>query len=168
MRYLKKGFLILLLPLMAFTAIHKFYLTVTHIGYSEKDDALQITTRIFIDDLDKVLEARYGLKMNLDTESESPLADEYLEKYLRNKLVIELNGVVKEYAFLGKEYDTDMVVCYMEIPKIGLASLKTIQIQDEVLTDIFDEQQNVVHFNVKDVRKSVVLLKSNTKGMLNL
>jgi hypothetical protein len=153
---------------MAFTAAHKFYLTVTHIGYSEKDDALQITTRIFIDDLDKVLEARYGLKMNLDTESESPLANEYLEKYLRNKLVIELNGVIKDYTFLGKEYDTDMVVCYMEIPKIGIAKVKTIQIQDEVLTDIFDEQQNVVHFNVKDVRKSVVLLKSNTKGMLNL
>ncbi len=168
MQQLKKGFLILLLPLMAFTVAHKFYLTVTHVGYSEKDDALQITTRIFIDDIEKVIEARYALKMNMATESESPLVDEYLEKYLRTKMVIELNGAVKEYNFLGKEYDDDMVVCYMEIPKIGLDSIKTIQIQDEVLTDLFDAQQNVVHFNIKDLRKSMVLLKSNTKGMLNL
>ncbi|MFH6604719.1 DUF6702 family protein [Maribacter algicola] len=164
----KKSFLILMLPLMAFTAAHKFYLSVTHVGYSEKDDALQITTRLFIDDMEKLLDERYGLKAQLGTDVESKSADEYLEKYFRTKLLFEIDGQPAEYQFLGKKYDTDMLICYFEIPKIGMDKIKSIQIQNEILTDLFDEQQNVVHFKIKEKKKSFVLIKSDTKGMLNL
>ena len=43
---LKKVFLILVLPLLAFTTVHKYYISVTNIGYSQKDEALQITSAI--------------------------------------------------------------------------------------------------------------------------
>ena len=41
MKFLKKSILILVLPLYAFTIVHKYYLSVTNIAYIEKDDALQ-------------------------------------------------------------------------------------------------------------------------------
>ena len=168
MKTLKKGLLIFLLPLVAFTSVHKFYLSVTNIGYSEKDDALQITTRIFIDDMEKLLDERYDLKAQLGTEIESKLADEYLEKYFRTKLLIEIDGTQAVYKFLGKKYDTDMMICYLEIPKVGIDKIGSIQIQNEILTDLFDDQQNVVHFKINEKKKSFVLIKSDTKGMLNL
>lgn len=168
MKRLKKGLLILLLPLVAFTGVHKFYLSVTNITYSSKDDALQITTRIFIDDMERLLDERYDLKAQLGTEVESKLTDEYLEKYFRTKLLFEIDGTQATYKFLGKKYDTDIMICYFEIPKIGMDNIKSIQIQNEILTDLFDEQQNVVHFKIKGKKKSFVLLKSDTKGMLNL
>lgn len=165
---LKKGFLILLLPLVAFTNVHKFYLSVTNIGYSEKDEALQITTRIFIDDMEKLLDERYDIKAQLGTAIESKLADEYLEKYFKTKMLFEIDGEQREYEFLGKKYDTDMMICYLEIPQVTVDKIKSIQIQNEILTDLFDDQQNVVHFKIKGKKKSFVLLKSDTKGMLNL
>lgn len=168
MNRFKKGLLILLLPLFAFTVAHKFYLSVTNIAYSKKDDALQITTRIFIEDLEKVLEERYDIKIYLDSEKESKLANEYIEKYLRTKFVVQIDGENRKYDFIGKKYDTDIVICYMEVPRIDLPNIKIIQIQNEVLTDIFDEQQNVVHFKINGKKKSFVLTKSDTKGMLNL
>lgn len=168
MKYLKKGLLILLLPLLAFTTVHKFYVSVTNVGYSEKDDALQITSRIFIDDLEAILLERYDITAKLATENESKLADEYLEKYLRKKFQVQINDEPRAYEFIGRKYDNDVCIFYLEVPEIKLPSVKSIQIQNEVLTDLFDEQQNVVHFKINGKKKSFVLLKSDTKGMLKL
>ncbi len=168
MKFLKKGFLILLLPLLAFSAEHKFYLSVTNINYAEKDDALQITSRVFIDDLEALLKERYDISGNLGTDTESRLADEYLEKYLRAKFTLEINGEIKPFDFLGRKYDADVIIFYLEIPKVDLSSITSIQIKNEVLTDLYDEQQNIVHFKINGKKKSFVLVKSDTKGMLNL
>lgn len=168
MRYLKKTLFILLLPLFAFTAAHKFYVSVTNVGYSEKDDAIQITSRVFIDDLDQLLEERYDIDAKLSTADESELADQYLEKYLRAKFIVEINNEIRPYVLIGRKYDNDVCIFYLEIETVDLSSVKSIQIQNELLTDIYDEQQNVVHFKINGKKKSFVLIKSDTKGMLNL
>ncbi len=167
MGFFKKSLLVLVLPLFAFT-VHKFYVSVTNVNYSEKEDALQITTRIFVDDFEEVIQERYGLKMNFATEDESDLAEQYVEKYLRAKLAIEINGEIREYIYLGKQYDNDVMICYLELPKLDFDKVKSIQIQNEVLTDLFDEQQNIVHFKINGTKKSFVLIRENNKGMLNL
>jgi len=164
----KKALLVLALPLFAFVGAHKFYLSVTNIAYSEKEDALQITCRIFIDDLENVLQERYNLKPHLATEEETDFAHDLIEKYLRTKFSVELDKQEMAFDFLGKKYDGDVVICYLEIAQIDLKNKKHIRVRNEVLTDLFDEQQNVVHFKVFGRKKSFVLTKSDTKGMLNL
>ena len=82
--------------------------------------------------------------------------------------MVEINGETVKYEFIGKKYDTDMVIYYIEVPDVPLKNLKQIGIQNEVLTDIYDNQQNVLHFNINGNKKSHVLVKSHTKGMLNL
>ncbi|NAS14122.1 DUF6702 family protein [Poritiphilus flavus] len=167
MGFLKKSLLLLVIPLLAFSA-HKFYVSVTNVNYSEKEDALQITTRIFVDDFEQVIEERYGVKMNLATADEDELAEQYIEKYLRAKFAIEINGENRAYTYLGKQYDDDVMICYLELPKLEFDKVKSIQIQNEVLTDLFDEQQNIVHFKINGIKKSFVLIRENNKGMLNL
>jgi hypothetical protein len=168
MNSLKKSLIILILPLFAFATAHKFYVSVTNVNYSEKDSAIQITSRIFIDDFEKVLQERYGFEAMLATKNESKEADAYIEKYLRAKFAVEVNGENASYNFIGKKYDTDVMICYIEVPNIDLPETTSIQIENEILTDLFDEQQNIVHFKMDGKRKSFVLLKSHTKGMLKL
>lgn len=168
MKFLKKSFLILIFPLFAFTTIHKFYVSVTNVGYSEKDEAIQITSRIFIDDLEAVLKERYDIETKLATDDESEIANEYIEKYLRAKFVVEIDSEQKKYQFIGKKYDNDLVIFYLEVAEIDLAEVRSITIQNEVLTDLYDEQQNILHFKFKDKKKSFVLVKQNNKGMLKL
>jgi len=153
---------------LSFSSAHKFYVSVTNMVYSEKEDAFQITSRIFIDDMDDLLEERYGIKAKLATPNESKIADEYIEKYFRAKFAVAFDGKPAQYNFLGKKYDNDVVICYLEIPKVHLADLKTLSVQNEILTDLFDEQQNVVHIKWKGHKKSFVLIRENNKGMLNL
>ncbi len=168
MRDLKKALLILLLPLFAFTSAHKFYVSVTNVGYSEKDDALQITSRVFIDDLDELLKERYDIDAQLSTDAESEFSDEYLEKYLRAKFSVEINEKTATYKLIGRKYDNDVCIFYLEIEAVELETLNSIQIENQLLTDMFDEQQNVLHFKINGKKKSFVLIKSDTKGMLKL
>lgn len=168
MRFLKKSFLILLLPLFAFGFAHKFYVSVTNVGYSEKDTAIQITTRIFIDDFEAVLKERYDIEAKLATDNEAQIASEYIEKYIRAKFKVEVDGAIQNYSFLGKKYDNDLVICYIEVLDIDLAKIQSISVQNEILTDLYDEQQNIVHFKINDKKKSFVLVKQSNKGMLKL
>ncbi len=158
---------LLSLPLLGFTA-HKFYVSVTNIKYAENEDALQITTRIFIDDMEALLLERYDIEAGLATPKESSTVDEYIEKYLKAKLIIWLDGEIRSYKFLGKRYDNDVLICYLEIAEVNRPDLQTLEIQNEVLTEMFEEQQNLVHFNIMGKKKSFVLYKENNKGMLNL
>jgi len=160
--------LVLLFVLTSFTEVHKFYLSVTNINYSEKNDALQITTRIFIDDLEALLKERYNINVTLDTNKESALAEEYIKKYLKTKFVLALNEENIAYNYIGKKYDNDVVIFYLEVPNVGFTALKSISVQNEVLTDLYEEQKNLVHIKWKGKKKSFVLIRENNKGMLNL
>jgi len=168
MASLKKCILILVLPLMAFTGVHKFYISVTQVAYSEKEESLQITSRIFIDDFEKVLAARYGEQAFLGSEQEADNADALIEKYLRSRFAVTVNGALRPFTFLGKRYDNDILVCYMEIQEIPRATLTSVEVQNELLTDLFEDQKNVVHISIGDQKRSFVLVRDRNKGMLNL
>ncbi|WP_350287954.1 DUF6702 family protein [uncultured Croceitalea sp.] len=166
---MKKKILLILfvLPLLSFT-VHKFYVSVTNINYSEDSKAFQMTTRIFIDDLEALLEERYGIDAGLATSEELEIANDYIEKYLKAKLVVQLNNEESTYKFLGKKYDNDVAICYLEIENVALDTLRSIEIENEILTDLYEEQKNLVHIKYKDKKKSFILVRSDTKGMLNL
>ncbi|MGB5315191.1 MAG: DUF6702 family protein [Robiginitalea sp.] len=164
----------LALPLTSFTGAdtfsesHKFYLSVTTVEYAQKEESLQIISRIFIDDLESALQARYDLKADLGTPGESAQGIEYIERYFNSKFTVFINGEVREYTFLGRKYDKDQVVCYLEISELPEAGLESVGIQNEILMDIFEEQKNLVHLKILGAKKSYVLVRENNKGMLNL
>ena len=153
--------------LLAFTAAHKFYVSVTNVDYSEKDKALQITSRIFIDDFEYILKERYDFTAKLATKKEHPKANDYIDRYLKSFLEIKINGKPVPLNFLGKEYDVDIMKCYIEVENIDAQKIQSIEVSNKVLFDAFDDQQNVVHIRLKDDRKSFIFIKGNHKGMLN-
>ncbi|WP_340202959.1 DUF6702 family protein [Ascidiimonas sp. W6] len=167
MQNLKKLFLIFIIPLFSFVAIHKFYVSVTEVRYSDKDETIQIVLRIFIDDLERTLEERYGIKPEMASQKEHKQLDAYLEQYLNTKFKVKVNGTRMNLSFIGKEYDTDVVKCYIEIQEIVYKDLKSIEVSNEILFEQFEEQQNIVHFRLPGKIKSLLLLKENYKGLLN-
>ena len=45
--------------------------------------------------------------------------------------------------------------------------MKSIEVENDLLTEFFEEQQNVVHLRIGDTKKSFILVRENNKGMLN-
>jgi len=164
----------LALPLTSFTGVepdkgaHKFYVSVTTVDYAQEEEALQIISRIFIDDLESVLLERYDLKADLGTPGESEEGITYIERYFNSKFTVFVNGEVRKYTFLGRKYDRDQVICYLEVSGIPEAGLESVGIQNEILMDVFEEQKNLVHLKILGAKKSYVLIRENNKGMLNL
>lgn len=161
-------FALAIFALLSFSVAHKFYVSVTNVKYSEKDTAFQITSRIFIDDMEELLSERFDITAKLATGEELENAQDYIKRYFLQKFVVEINGEKVDYTFLGKTYDDDVIILYLEIPDVKLSETESIAIQNEILTDLFDEQQNIVHFKCKGQKKSFVLIRENNKGMLNL
>lgn len=156
-----------LLSLLSFTGVHKFYVSVTNAEYSGEEESLQIISRIFVDDLEEALQTRYDFKAELATPGESEEAEAYIERYFRARFTVLINDLPKDFRFLGKRYENDLVVCYLEVDDLPEASLKSIGIQNDILNEIFEEQKNLVHLKALGKKRSFVLVRENNKGMLN-
>ena len=164
---MKKSFIVstvILLVLSSFSPIHKFYVSVTQINYAEEQKSLQIISRLFIDDMEKVLKERYDAEIRLGSEEDTEKVDKLLQKYLRQKLKIEVNDEEKPLVFIGKEYENDLLLCYLEISDIS--SLQTITVTNSILMDVFEEQQNIVHVKKGKERKSLILQKELEQSLL--
>lgn len=153
--------LFLVIVLCSFT-VHKFYVGVFQINYSEKKNELQITSRLFIDDLEKALQAKSKKKIYLATPKEISETNDMLKNYLAEKLQVKINGTAKNLTFLGKEVEDNVLICYLTIPI--KEKIHSAHIYNAVLTDIFPEQQNIVHWNSNGNKKTLLLTDSNPDG----
>lgn len=145
------------------TPPHKFYVSVMEI--QQKDKSLQITFSIFWDDWDRFLEERHKLKANLTAENEDPKAETILKEYLKQVIAININGKPVKINYIGREYETDLMLCYLEINDIS--SVSKISIENRFFLDYLDNQQNIVHTKLSGERKSILLDKDKPKGLLN-
>lgn len=165
MKTIKILLVILVLPLFAYTTAHKFYVTVTQVNYIKEKQSVQIISRIFIDDFEELIRQRYDEDITLDASKEEMLIDFYIERYLQEKIQIKINDSIKKLVFIGKEYEDDIIYCYLEIENIK--AIKSFEITNQILFDLFDEQQNIVRTNINSKNKSFILISQNDKGVLN-
>ena len=123
------------MSMSAFT-LHKYYVSVSEVNYVKEEQAVQIITRLYIDDFEAILKQRYDEKASLiNTSGVSSLTMSYIKKYFKKKFVITINGEKKAFNFIGKEFEDDMILCYIEVPNIE--SIKTIKIDIIELTTYF-------------------------------
>lgn len=144
---------------------HKFYVSVTEVEYNQNQSSLQIISRVFTDDMEKLLQTRYLKDLYLARESEHDQADVYLEEYLSQKLKITVDGTSYPHTFLGKQYDNDLLILYIEVEDVKAVS--QIYVKNQILTDLFPGQKNVVHVEVGDKTRSLLLNRDRDSGLLN-
>ncbi|MDO7171882.1 DUF6702 family protein [Mariniflexile sp. AS56] len=161
---MKRLLILCVLPLLAFTAIHKYYISVTQIDYLQEKQSVQITSRIFIDDFEKLLRERYDDNITLAGKKELSSVDMYVERYLKEKIKIKINNKEVNLNFIGKEYDVDLVKCYLEIE--GVKKIESFEISNQVLFDLFGEQQNIIKTKINSQQKSVILIPENNSTVL--
>lgn len=155
--------LFVVFPLLSFSA-HKYYLSLTQINYKSEAKAVQIIINVFMDDIELALNKDYNIDLQLTTEKELKNNDIYFEKYLQNKLNFKVDGKAKNFNYLGKEYDGDLVFFYLEIENIN--DVNSIEISNQLLLDYFPEQQNLIKSKVGKKNKSVLLTKDESSTLL--
>ena len=154
---------LLFLTLTSFS-VHKFYVALYQVNYAPEKKMLQITTRLFIDDLNDAVAKKYKRKINLGSEKETEEDLSLFKKYFAEKFTIKVNGQIKPSVFLSKEMEGDVLICYFSIKDIH--KINTLEIYNSVITDNNSEQQNIMHFNVSGIKNTLLLTESNSKGLL--
>lgn len=139
---------------------HEFHISKTLIEYNEKEKALQFTIHIFIDDLEEALRQQGADKLFICTEKESEKAEEYIYKYLQQKLKIKLDDKAVNYTFVGKEASEDLVAvwCYLEIENIE--SFSKLYVKNNTLVETFDDQKNIISVTGPNKRKGYLLFNN--------
>ncbi len=156
-------FVVLILSMSSFAA-HKFYVALFQVNYVSEKKMIQITARIFVDDLNNALEKKHNKKVNLGSEMETADDVLLLKKYLNEKFIVKVDGQTKVINFVSKEMEGDVLICYLSIKEIK--KMKALDIYNAVLTQNNAEQQNIMHFNVLGVKNTLLFTTSTSKGVL--
>jgi len=155
---------ILFLSLSSFV-FHKFYMGIFQVNYVAEKKMVQITSRIFVDDLNNGIEKKYHKKTFIGTEKETQADLDLLKRYLSENFSIKIDGQPKTIIFLSKEMEADdVLVCYSKIT--GVEKLKTLEITNTILTDWNAEQQNITHISAFGTKRSVLFTESSRKEVL--
>lgn len=165
MKLFKKIIVFLLfITLFSSFVMHKFYVSICQINYAQEKKMLQITTRIFVDDLNSILNSKYHQKTYLGETNESENDIALLKKYLNEKIQFKVNGVIKNLYFANKEMEGNVLICYLSIKDV--AKIKSLEIQNSVLHDYTEEQQNIIQTKIYNKKESFVFTSGNAKTML--
>ncbi len=147
----------------AFTT-HKFYTAIYQINFVPKKKMVQITTRIFIDDLNEALENKFHKKILLASDNETPQDVDFLKKYLAEKFTLKINGQQKPMLFISKEIEDNILICYLKC--VDISKIATLDVQNTIITEVHSEQQNIIQANFNNKKSSLLLDSETYKGML--
>ena len=149
-RILAFSFFVCLLFVQA--TIHPYYVSTLNIDYRPNREALQITMRVFTDDWQLMLNTHYDKNLRLDPDTDEEQMMIYSTDYLLQYLELNLNDTDVTPSILGREYQDDLLVLYLEV--MGVAELQTLEVSNRILFAELEGQQNIVRIKTPTKRKS--------------
>lgn len=136
-------------------AFHPFYVSVVEIHHNSPEKALEVSCRIFIDDMENVLKQNYKTAVDLSSAKQQAQNDKLVADYIAKHLALNADGKALSLAYVGYEKDSESVFCYFEVP--GVTTVKNLKLTNSILQDLTSDQINIMHVTVGGTRKSYKL-----------
>lgn len=157
---------ILFLSIMSVLSLyHPLYISVTEIEHDEKSKALEVTMRIFIDDLELSVRNSIGnASLDIMQPGESYDTDQLLKDYVKKHFIIEVDGKERAYEYLGHE--VELPVMYLYLQASNIKKVKSISVFNDMIMETHDTQSNLVHIKVNGKSKSLKLTEKNKEDTL--
>ena len=150
----------LLSILLVLFSAHDFHLSLTEIRHNSESKTLEISIKLFTDDLQDALVLAGAPKLELGTPNEPPTANEYIESYLKEYFELSVNGKPTEFTYLGKEAELDATWCFVEVTDVR--KVKSIELINTFLLEVFDDQTNMVNLFINGQKKSGLARKGSS------
>jgi len=135
--------------------LHPFYVSVTEIRHNAAQQELQVSSRIFYDDLENTLKKEYKTPVDILHPANRKTVDGLIADYLGKHLHITIDGKPVTLHYLGYQVEEDAAWCFLEVK--GIATVKKVHIINDILYEAHESQINMMHVVVHDVRKSTKL-----------
>ena len=153
--------LLIFISFSAFT-VHKFYVSIYQLEYKSEKKELQITSRIFLDDLVDAVEASSKKKVNLGEKNQSAEDLILFEKYQNQHFIIKVNNKLVGYKYLSSELENNVFISYFKVENLG--AVKSIEVKNTALFEILPTQQNIIQIIIDKEKSSLLLTTDNPSG----
>jgi hypothetical protein len=141
-----------LLLIFWFRFFHPFYVSVTEIKQNPTNHSIEISCRMFYDDLEKALEKQNHVQIDIVKPKDKAQINKLINDYVKKHLIIRADGKSLNLNFIGYEIQEDGAWSYFEVK--GINAVKEVQVHDDLLFEQHPEQINMMHVIINNQRKS--------------
>lgn len=151
------------LLVFSLSGIHPIHVSVTEIAYDEKDKELEIILRAFTDDIE------LGIRQQRNEPALNVLAATDLKNmlwtYVQPHITIRVDGKPHPINYIGYEKEDDVFIFYIQVQPVK--PWKTIEVKNSLLTDVYNDQSNLINVTHQTKTKSLRLMRDNPSGKLS-
>lgn len=148
-----------------FSLLHPLHLSVSDISHNTKNNSLEITQRIFADDLEDALRNRIGGKVDVYDPADPDLLSELIGDYVKQNFRISVDNKPVTLSYIGYETEEDAVWVYFEVSKVR--DFSTISVKNTVFFEMFEDQLNLINVKKNGSIRSLKLEPDNEQKSLS-
>lgn len=131
---------------------HPYYISVIDVKYNTQQSALQISSKMFINDLENALKKTSKKNIDILHPKSKAETDTALFSYVKERLSFVVNSKPQPLNYIGYEKEEDAIWTYLEIK--NLRAPKKIDINTKLLYDFLPSQTIIIHCEINGVKKS--------------
>lgn len=137
-------------------AAHPYYVTVTEIEYNRSVKALEISIRLFTNDIETVLKKKHAKKrIDLLTKGDKEPMEQLLNAYVNEHVKLQAETSLVGLSFVGYESKDDCIYVYYEAALEHEPAALTVT--NNLLFEYKKEQISIIHYTFGKKRQSVRL-----------
>ena len=125
-----------------------------------QDETVEITFKTFLDDLQLAM----GLHPGEELPETYTSAEEMIENYIQSSIRLDIDGEEKQLKIETLDASQESVWITMVL-NVNNTSPKQLQIESTFLTEVYNDQTNIINLKKGDKKKSFILNKK--KNLVN-
>lgn len=146
---------------------HNYYVSICTMDFNEKASSLELTFKLIAHDFEEAIREAENVNLRLGEENQSDQATSIIKEYITEHFQVHTDDETKRLNFVGMEVELDeSLYLYFEIQNVK--TITEVVVVNTILTDRFDEQENLFYLNAGQIKISEVFNKSITRREINL
>ena len=142
--------------------VHPFYVSVTEFNHNQKDKTIEISCKMFAEDLENTLKSQYKTNVDITHPKDAKLVEKYVYEYLQKHFQLKVNGKAVTLQFVGYEKEEEAVWGYLQVNNVPV--VKKIEVTNNILYELYNTQISIMHASVGGARKSTRLVYPDTQA----
>jgi hypothetical protein len=133
---------------------HPFFVSVTEMEYNATEKTLEISCKVFTDDLEKALTKFTAGKVDVYNPKDKTVLEKQIANYISKHLLVKVDGKQVMLECIGYEIEAQSTLSYYQIHQV-LSSPHKIEIQNTIFYPDIEKQIGIMHVSVGGNRKSM-------------
>ena len=130
--------------------VHDFHSSLAEIHYNAASKSLEVSLRVFSDDLNTALTKANSRTVRVD---QTAAADALIKQYLDKRFAFtNAKNARKPIVWVGKEMAVDVTWLYFEVPLNE--NLNGMRFENSLLCELFEDQVNIVNLNYQNQKRT--------------